>query len=184
MTFDARLPTANDVKASGTKPPSGHAPRAESTAVGIRSSMGCGGPQPSYLSVPLGRMSASNESEESLIGTIRQVERGQSVSALPQVSDFDLLGDGEGVVDLDAEISDHAFPLCPQNGRQTPSKVSWRRWSAVPRLRKASPGNWLVFCCGTSGWQRANQRQGRMQPRRSLRELPVGSFHRLPAIFL
>jgi hypothetical protein len=33
------------------------------------------------------------------------------LSALPLISDIDLLGDGEGVVDLDTQIANRAFDL-------------------------------------------------------------------------
>ena len=36
---------------------------------------------------------------------------GQSMSALPSRSDVDLLGDGESIIDLDAEIPDGALDL-------------------------------------------------------------------------
>ena len=41
----------------------------------------------------------------------RQIEEGQSVSALPQFSDFDLLGNGEGIVNFDAKVSDRALDV-------------------------------------------------------------------------
>ena len=36
---------------------------------------------------------------------------GQSMSALPSRSDVDLLGDGESIIDLDAEIPNSALNL-------------------------------------------------------------------------
>lgn len=53
-----------------------------------------------------GKHRSADQREESYptmatLGTVRPLGRGQSVSALPQESDFDLLGDGEGVVNLD-----------------------------------------------------------------------------------
>ncbi len=39
-------------------------------------------------------------------------ESGQSVSALPSSSDVNLLGDHEGIIDLDTEVSDGALHLC------------------------------------------------------------------------
>ena len=36
---------------------------------------------------------------------------GQSVTALPRYSDVDLLGDGERIIDLDAEVPDRALDL-------------------------------------------------------------------------
>jgi hypothetical protein len=45
------------------------------------------------------------------VGYERPIWDGQSVAALPQCSDVDLFGDGERVVDLDAEVSDRALHL-------------------------------------------------------------------------
>ena len=38
-----------------------------------------------------------------------RTKRGQSMSALPSISDLDLLGEGEGIVHLDPEIAYGAF---------------------------------------------------------------------------
>jgi hypothetical protein len=43
------------------------------------------------------------------LGYERPIWGGQSVAALPQFSDVDLFGDGERVVDLDAEVPDRAL---------------------------------------------------------------------------
>jgi hypothetical protein len=45
------------------------------------------------------------------VGTNRLLEGGQSMSALPSISDINLFRYCQGVIDLDAEISDRAFDL-------------------------------------------------------------------------
>jgi hypothetical protein len=45
------------------------------------------------------------------VGYERPIKGGQSVTALPQYSDVDLFGDGERVIDLDAEVPDRALYL-------------------------------------------------------------------------
>ena len=45
------------------------------------------------------------------LGQERSWASGQSMSALPLMSDVDLLGNGKGIVNLNAEVSNRAFDL-------------------------------------------------------------------------
>lgn len=48
----------------------------------------------------------------SVRGTNRLLEGGQSMPALPSISDINLFRYRQGVIDLNAEIPDRAFDLC------------------------------------------------------------------------
>ena len=47
----------------------------------------------------------------SAYGTVRPSEERRSMAAPPPKSDIDLLGDGEGVVNFDAQVPDGTFDL-------------------------------------------------------------------------
>jgi len=42
-------------------------------------------------------------------GTLLTIDFGQSMSALPGISDINLLGDGECIINFDTEIANRAF---------------------------------------------------------------------------
>lgn len=49
---------------------------------------------------------------------------GQSVSALPQFSDVDLLGNNQGVVYFDAQVPDGAFNLSASEQKLNGTKIA------------------------------------------------------------
>lgn len=80
----------------------------------------------------------------SLIGTNRQLEGGQSMSALPGTSDINLFRYCQGVIDLNAEISHCAFDLgMPKQELDRPEiacpSIDQRRFCASQRMRAKQP---------------------------------------------
>jgi hypothetical protein len=79
-------------------------------------------------------------------GYERPIKGGQSVTALPRCSDVDLLGDGERVVNLDAEVPDRALHLGvakePLNRPELPGPPvnQSRRRSRSKRMAKCEGG--------------------------------------------
>jgi hypothetical protein len=63
----------------------------------------------------------------SACGTILSENDGQSMSALPRISDFDLLGYGKCVINFDAKVANRAFIFVWPNSNWTALRLPVRR---------------------------------------------------------